>query len=206
VSRPHPLVTGAALLAVIAVGLGAYLAVHHRRRPSVVEAEDAPPPPRPAAAAPVLARPPQLPPRPAAPPSVSEALQRRDLLVAAHAQQAIQEADEQAFAHLGMPEEQRVAIRRLNERQSRRRQSLLSDGRHDRAVEEQAGDAVAIGEEADRARGAALRELLGNEAAQSFLQSERAEIRRLQRRYRQQWAEELEQQAPLPPGLPPRAH
>jgi len=206
VSRPHPLVAGAALLAVIAVGVGGYLAAHHRRRPPVLEAESAPPLPGPAPAPPVLARSPQLPPRPGEPPSVSEALQRRDLLVAAHVQQAIQEADEQAFARLEMPEEQRVTIRRLNERQSRRRQSLLSDGRHDRGVEEQAGDAVAIGEEADRIRGAALRELLGKEAAQSFLQSERSEIRRLQRRYRQQWAEELEQQAPLPPGLPPRAH
>ena len=137
---------------------------------------------------------------------VGAALRRRDLLLAAHNQQAIQEADERVFAQLDLPEHQRVAIRLVNEREARRRQDLVAAERDELSPEEQAGASIEIGDKVTRERQAALRESLGRETFQSFQLAETAEIRRLQRRYRVQWAQELDEQAPLPPGLPPRAH
>lgn len=137
---------------------------------------------------------------------VGAALRRRDLLLATHNQQAIQEADERVFAQLDLPEHQRVAIRLVNEREARRRQDLVAAERDELTPEEQAGTSIEIGDRVARERQAALRESLGIEAYQSFQLAETAEIRRLQRRYRVQWAQELDEQAPLPPGLPPRAH
>lgn len=137
---------------------------------------------------------------------VGAALRRRDLLLATHNQQAIQEADERVFALLDLPEHQRVAIRLVNEREARRRQDLVAAERDELTPEEQAGTSIEIGDRVARERQAALRESLGIEAYQSFQLAETAEIRRLQRRYRVQWAQELDEQAPLPPGLPPRAH
>jgi hypothetical protein len=68
------------------------------------------------------------------------------------------------------------------------------------------GATIAATEEAARARRAALKELLGADQASSLLAAEAAAVRRLQRRYRVQWAQELDEQAPLPAGLPPHAH
>jgi hypothetical protein len=143
---------------------------------------------------------------PASASRVGAALRRRDLLLAAHNQQAIQEADERVFAQLNLPEQQRVAIRLVNERQARRRQELVAAEPDQLTPEEQAGASIEIGDRVARERQASLRESLGSEAYQSFQLAETAEIRRLQRRYRVQWAQELDEQAPLPPGLPPRAH
>jgi len=138
--------------------------------------------------------------------SVGAAIRRHDLLVAAHGQQVIQEADERAFSRLAIPEDQRVAIRLLNERNAQRTQSVLAAQRDDLAPEQQFGDTIAITDNGERMRRAALVQLLGAEAAGSFQRVEAAEVRRLQRRYRVQWAEELDENAPFPPGLPPRAH
>lgn len=138
--------------------------------------------------------------------AASAAIRKRDLLVAAHVQQVIQEADEQAFARLAIPEDQRVAIRLLNERHARRTQNDLAAQRDDLLPAQQFGDTIAITENGERTRRANLMQLLGTDAAQSFQRVEAAEVRRLQRHYRVQWAEELDENAPLPPGLPPRAH
>jgi len=157
---------------------------------------------------PVTARHDQEAPAPAVNPPTSAvgALRRRDLLLAAHNQQAIQEADERVFVQLNVPEHQRVAIRLLNERLARRRQDLVAAETEDLTPEAQAGASIAIGDEIARDRQSAAKELLGPETYQAFQIAESAEIRRVQRRYRVQWAQELDEQAPLPPGLPPRAH
>jgi hypothetical protein len=138
--------------------------------------------------------------------AVSAAIRKRDLLVAGHVQQVIQEADEHAFARLAIPEGERVAVRLLNERHAQRTQHDLAAQRDDLLPEQQFGNTIAITENAERTRRADLVQLLGVAAADSFQRAETAEVRRLQRRYRVQWAEELDQNAPLPSGLPPRAH
>jgi hypothetical protein len=99
-----------------------------------------------------------------------------------------------------------VAVRLLNEQHFRQTAQQLAAPADSRTPEIQAGIAISINEAAERTRRAALRALLGPEGAGSFQALEAAEIRRIQRRYRVQWSEELDQQAPLPAGLPARAH
>jgi hypothetical protein len=140
------------------------------------------------------------------PDAVSAAIRKRDLLVAAHVQQAIVEADERAFSRLALADDQRVAIRLLNERYAQRMQGDLAAQRDDLLPEQQFGNTIAITENGERTRRAELVQLLGAATAESFQRAETAEVRRLQRHYRVQWAEELDENAPLPPDLPPRAH
>jgi hypothetical protein len=140
------------------------------------------------------------------PDAVSAAIRKRDLLVAAHVQQAIVEADERAFSRLALADDQRVAIRLLNERYAHRMQGDLAAQRGDLLPEQQFGNTIAITENGERTRRAELVQLLGAVTAESFQRAEAAEVRRLQRHYRVQWAEELDENAPLPPDLPPRAH
>jgi hypothetical protein len=217
------------LLAILVVGVELFLFVRSLRRTHAEETRAGDPMPPPAAVAPVGAsssRPqrdpaPPVAPSPAAAPgahdfdggdeagrptTVTAALRRRDLLVAAHNQQAIQESDERVFDQLGLPEQQRVAIRLLSERQAKQRQDLVAAERDDLTPEEQGGASIAIGDRIARERQAGLKDILGAAGAQSFLISESAQIRRLQRRYRMQWAQELDEQAPMPPGAPVRAH
>jgi len=78
--------------------------------------------------------------------AVSAAIRKRDLLVAAHVQQVIQEADERAFSRLEIPETQRVAIRLLNEQHTKRTRSDLAAQRDDLVPEQQFGSTIAITE------------------------------------------------------------
>ena len=224
--RTSRLFVGVLALALLVIAAGLVWFVRSLRRGQ----GEAPPPAEPVGwAAPTEARPPP-PDRSEAPPtraattapqpaprggeadgasaarSVGAALRRHDLLLAEHNQQAIREADERAFAQLNVPEHQRVTIRLLNERMARARQELIAAERDDLTPEGQAGTSIAIGDQVARERQTAVKEILGADLYQSFQVTETAEIRRLQRRYRIQWAQELDEQAPLPPGLPPRAH
>jgi hypothetical protein len=211
------MVAGSIALAALVAGGGLYLLLGRTRPPPGEEpapraSPSRPGPSRPALVAAPLPAPPPLP--PPAPPdaaavvshAVSAAIRKRDLLVAAHVQQVIQEADEHVFARLAISEDQRVAIRLLNERHAQRTQRDLAEQRDDLLPEQQFGNTIALTENGERARRAELVQLLGSAAADSLLRAETAEVRRLQRRYRVQWAEELDQNVPLPPGLPARAH
>jgi hypothetical protein len=222
-ARRSPLLTAALALALVvaATGLGVlYRSAGSARRPVEAQrdpATGAPPPASPAErTAPVARLVAAAAPRdgadaadaavPAMARAVGAALRRHDLLVADHVRQATQEADERVFANLALADGQRVAIRLLNERHFRRTAEQLAEDRPQPDPETQAGATIAATSAADHARRAALRELLGADAAGAFQSLEAREIRRIQRRYRAQWAEELEEQAPLPSGLPPRAH
>jgi hypothetical protein len=219
-ARRSPLVTAALALAafVAATGLGV---LYRSARPRPGEAQrdparGAPPSPSPAErTTPVVRLASAAAPAdgsaidaalPATDRSVIAALRRHDLLVADHVRQATQEADEQVFARLALPEGQRVAIRLLNEGHFRQTAEQLAADHGVSDPETQAGVTIATTSAADHARRAALRELLGADAAGAFQSLEARQMRRIQRQYRAQWAEELEQQAPLPSGLPPRAH
>jgi hypothetical protein len=118
-------------------------------------------------------------------------LQRRALLAAGQNQRLIQQVDETLFMTSKMGDPTRVAIRRINEDHARRLQALLEAGGPD-------GTAAALGE-AERSRRAALDSLLGPEASRAFDMAEHMASRRVRPRYRRAWAEELRQQAPLPP-------
>jgi hypothetical protein len=228
VNRPNPIVAAALGLAALVIGAGLFLFFRlSSPRPGDGEQES---PTRPSAAAPPARTAPRLTPPPSetgdtlprtagpifpsdagatAHPgvaSVGAALRRRALLVADHVRQVTQEADERAFVRLGFPEDQRVAIRLLNERHFRQTDEQLGEPPEDRVPEVQSGATIALTDAADRTRRAAVRDLLGPDAAGSFQAVEATEIRRLQRRYRVQWARELDEEAPLPPGLPARAH
>jgi hypothetical protein len=217
------------ILAILVLGVEIFLFVRSLRRIRAEETRAGDPMPPPAAVGPAGAsssRAQRDPARPVAPSAamapiahdsdggdeagrattVTAALRRRDLLVAAHNQQAIQESDERVFDQLGLPEQQRVAIRLLSERQAKQRQDLVAAEQDDLTPEQQGGASIAIGDRVTRERQAGLKDILGAAGAQSFLMSESAGIRRLQRRYRVQWAQELDEQAPVPPGAPVRAH
>jgi hypothetical protein len=203
------------VLAALVAGGGLYLLLDRSGPPPIEASAPRATAPRSGASRPALIAAPVLPPPPPALASpdaavishvVSAAIRKRDLLVAAHVQQVIQEADEHTFARLAIPEDQRVAIRLLNERHAQRTQRDLAAQRDDLLPEQQFGNTIALTENGERTRRGELVQLLGSGAADAFQRAETAEVRRLQRRYRVQWAEELDQNAPLPPGLPSRAH
>ena len=132
------------------------------------------------------------------------AVKNRQLLVAAHNLQLIVQADEQAFEVLKLPDDQRVAIRRISEEFGRRARDDLSASQT--TVDEQIGLGIARNDQAERDRRAAIKALLGPEGATAFSTAEYAEARRLRIRYRKQWAEELDSAAPWPEGVPRSAH
>jgi hypothetical protein len=203
-------VTASVGLAALVVGAGLYLSVRAPGRSSDRPEAAAVSPPAPVVPGPwSRAGPGPLPPAPDAAVTVvvavSTALRRHDLLVADHLRQAVVEADERVFARLSFPEPRRVAVRLLNEQHFRQTAQQLA-ALPARTPELQAGVTISINDAAERTRRAALRELLGPDDAGSFQALEAAEIRRVQRRYRLAWSEELDEQAPLPAGLPARAH
>jgi hypothetical protein len=134
-----------------------------------------------------------------------EMLRQRQWLLATHFGPALQEADERAFARLGISEDKRAAIRLLNERLTRREQSVLAALRNDPAQKPRTGGKPAV-TDAPLDRRAELEKILGLATAASFQSFERAEIRRLQRRYIAPWDAEMEKLTFPPPTPPPGAH
>lgn len=137
-----------------------------------------------------------------APPSavtISSILQKRALLNAAHHQELTQKADERVFEILQMSEAQRVAIRQINEDFGKRARELVNAAPG--MLAEQRPESFAKNTDADRARRAALENLLGVDAARAFDTNEHTAARILLRRYRPEWGRELRDQALVPEGL-----
>ena len=230
----QPIVVGLAAIAVALVGMAGYLLVRpHRRHVFAVETpvsaddSDTPPvaappvpsppaPPLPAASPAIAAAPsppealPQAPaasaPEPAAPGAQHAAVKKRALLMADHNQRVILEADEQAFDALQLPDATRAAIRQINASHGKSTRDFLEASTAAWSPGEQLGANIAKSDESDRARRAALKETLGAEGVAAFETAEYAAARRLRRRYATGWAQDLEQQAPLPEGMPPSPH
>ena len=173
-------------------------------RASVVEPSV--PPPRVPVSPPLALAPAPEPEAPRPGTATSVALKQRALLMADHNERIVEEADERAFEAMKLPDETRLAIRRINDRYATATHEFLAANPSTWSPGEQQGANIANGEEADRARRAALKDLLGIDGVAAFEGAEHAAVRRLQRRYGGQWAQELEQKAPLPDGLPPSPH
>ena len=134
------------------------------------------------------------------------AVKKRALLMADHNQRVTLEADERAFETLRLPDPTRTAIRQINAGYVKTARDFLEANAAAWSPGEQLGANVAKNDESDRARRAALKEVLGADGVAAFETAEYAAARRLRRQYSAQWAQELEQQAPLPEGLPPSPH
>jgi hypothetical protein len=169
---------------------------HVRRQGAAVETLTAPdaPPPLPVSALPALAPPAAMVESPPSANSVASAgddalpppetrPSRRALLAVNH-NRRMQEADEQAFERLKLPEATRVAIRQLNE-EHRKRTELGPE----RSQETDGGELAA----AVKAREESLKLLLGVGAAKDFESEERAAIQRLRGKYRFEWGRLLRQ-------------
>ena len=231
-ARVSPLIVGLAAIAVLVVGTAGYLLSRpHRRNVSAlaepVSADDsepqplaAPPAPAPpvqlpaAASTPAAPAPPPAAPQPPAalgsepPPREVQtaAVKQRALLMADHNQRVTLEADERAFDTLKLPDPTRAAIRQINASYVKSRRDAIEANAAAWSPGEQLGANLAKSDESDRARRAALKEVLGADGVSAFETAEYAAARRLRRQYSAQWAQELEQQAPLPEGLPPSPH
>ena len=231
-TRVSPIIVGLTAIAVLVMGTGGYLLLrpHPRHVPAVAalaEADDSEPEPiaAPPAPAPPLAAasapappapdpPPPEAPRPSAAAPVdppprevqSAAVKKRALLMADHNQRVILEADERAFEALQLPDATRAAIRQINASYVKSRRDAIEANAAAWSPGEQLGANLAKSDESDRARRAALKEVLGADGVSAFETAEYAAARRLRRQYSAQWAQELEQQAPLPEGLPPSPH
>jgi hypothetical protein len=218
-TRVSPLLIGAALAAALGLGTEGYLLFrpHRRTLPANVAApspdDDSERPPAAARVSPAIV--PSAPvaaqaPVPAAqltPQQVQNvAVKKRALLMADHNQQIVQLADERAFDALQLSDEKRTAIRQINGNYDRSTRDFIDANPPDWRPGEQLGANIAKNDEADRARRAALKEVLGPEGVAAFETAEYAAARRLRRQHSAQWADELERQAPLPEGLPPSPH
>jgi hypothetical protein len=106
---------------------------------------------------------------------------RRGLLVVNH-NRRLQEADENVFVTLALPESTRASIRQIND-EYRRRTEAAGD-----AVTPPSDEASAL-----KARQAALTLLLGADSAKSFDAEERGAVMRLRGKYRYEWGRQLRQ-------------
>jgi len=233
-TRVSPLIVALAGIAVAVLGAEGYLLFrpHRRNTPAAVApapsdepdrqpAAATPVPPQPAppvqaVEAPVAPAPPpplELPQPPAA--SVAEpptremqngAVKKRAMLMADHNQRVTLEADERSFDTLRLPDTTRAAIRQINANYVKTTRDSIEANATAWSPGEQLGANLAKNDEADRARRAALKEVLGADGVSAFETAEYAAARRLRRQYSAQWARELEAQAPLPEGLPPSPH
>jgi hypothetical protein len=171
--------------------------------PSIPEVPPAPAAPAVAAAP---AQPALVDPGPTAPATQIAAVKKRALLMADHNQRVTLEADERAFETLRLPDATRTAIRQINAGYVKTARDSLEANAAAWTPGEQLGANVAKNDESDRARRAALKEVLGADGVAAFETAEYAAARRLRRQYSAAWAQDLEQQAPLPDGLPPSPH
>jgi len=154
--------------------------------PPARENEPAPPPPPPAAPAVAIAETPAEDAQPPADDQPPPAPSRRGLLVINH-NRRLQEADENVFATLALPDSTRASIRQIND-EYRRRTEPSGDAAGAPTVVA-SGDASA----ALKARQDALTSLLGTESAKSFDTEERVAVMRLRGKYRYEWGKQLRQ-------------
>ena len=228
-TRVSPVIVTLAAIAVAVMGAAGYLLVRPHppkvfaaisaappdepERPLVAPPpipEESPAPAPPTARAQPLHVDPQPPaasgPEPTAPATQIAAVKKRALLMADHNQRVTLEADERAFETLQLPDATRTAIRQINAGYVKTARDFLEANAAAWTPGEQLGANVAKNDESDRARRAALKEVLGADGVAAFETAEYAAARRLRRQYSAAWAQELEQQAPLPEGLPPSPH
>jgi len=114
---------------------------------------------------------------------------RRDVLVRNH-NLRLAEADEEVFGTLNLPEATRARIREINDQQRKRTEQGLLPGSEPPAT----GASVAL--TAAEARQVALRQLMGNDGAEQFINEERAAIRKIRGKYRSEWGRQLREGAP----------
>jgi hypothetical protein len=225
-TRVSPLIVALAAIGLAVMGTAGYLLVRprpHRVTAAISPASSDEPERQPMAApplpeaAPALRPPavvaPVVPPQPAEsapePPAreiQNAAVKKRALLMADHNQRVTLEADERAFETLQLPDPTRAAIRQINAGYVKTTRDSIEANAAAWSPGEQLGANVAKNDESDRARRAALKEVLGADGVAAFETAEYAAARRLRRQYSAQWAQDLEQQAPLPEGLPPSPH
>jgi hypothetical protein len=108
---------------------------------------------------------------------------RRDLLVRNH-NLRLAEADEETFAALNLPEATRARIREINDEHRKRTEQGVPSG-------EPAASGASVALTAAEARQVALRQLLGNDGAQQFINQERDAVRKIRGKYRFEWGRQL---------------
>lgn len=205
--RLSPITLSLAAIMVAVLSGAVFLLVHARqprseppKDPEVVAAPEPAPPPPP----PPRAREPLPPPPPPAAPAVAvaetppdvdaqafaedqppPAPNRRGLLVVNH-NRRLQEADENVFTTLALPESARASIRQINDEYRRRTERGDATGGAPLASP---GDA----QTALKARHDALTLLLGTDSAKSFESEERIAVMKLRGKYRYEWGRQLRQ-------------
>lgn len=150
------------------------------------EPEPAPPPPPAAPVVAVAETPAEIDAQPPADEQPPPAPNRRGLLAINH-NRRLQEADENVFVTLALPESTRTSIRQINE-EYRRRTEPAGDAAAGAAVTAPSEAASAL-----KARQDALTLLLGTDSAKSFDAEERVAVMRLRGKYRYEWGRQLRQ-------------
>jgi hypothetical protein len=176
----------------LAVGAALILraAVHHGRAvsgPSSVALVEEPHP----LAPPRVAPPTPLPPGPRVTPPAGRlavgaavmAIKKRNLLIAAHDQQLLEQADEQAFDALDLPAASRALLRAINDRSAEDRRALLGAEISGRTSEDEAAAAEAGNAALDRDRRAKLVGVLGVDQLGAFEAAESEALAQLRRRF-----------------------
>jgi hypothetical protein len=207
--RLSPITLSLVAIMVAVLGATVFLLAHSQRHgepvsePETVAAKPVPPPPPAPVPEPVPSPPSPPPPPPAVPavavvetPAEADAQEpaedqpqalpgRRGLLVVNH-NRRLQEADENVFATLALPESTRASIRQINEEYRKRTES--------------SSDAAAGGPSASfdalaalKTRHDGLTSLLGADASKSFDAEERIAVMRLRGKYRYEWGRQLRQ-------------
>jgi len=206
-ARLSPITLSLAAIMVAVVSGAVFLLVHARQlRREPAKEEEPVAAPAPATPTPVRAPEPEpVPPPPPAAAAVAVAetpaevdaqafaddqappvtLNRRGLLVVNH-NRRLQEADENVFATLAVPDSTRASIRQINDEYRRRTEPGDAGGG---AATAAPGDAQA----AMKARHDALTSLLGTDSAKSFESEERIAVMRLRGKYRYEWGRQLRQ-------------
>ncbi len=154
--------------------------------PPARENEPAPPPPPPAAPAVAIAETPAEDAQPPADDQPPPPPSRRGLLAVNH-NRRLQEADENVFATLALPDSTRASIRQIND-EYRRRTEPSGDAAGAPTVVASSDASAAL-----KARQDALTSLLGTESAKSFDAEERIAVMRLRGKYRYEWGKQLRQ-------------
>jgi len=217
-ARPSPITISLTALLGVVLGLGFWLIARPRHpTPPPAAAEPAPevedrprPAPPPIAASrptpPAVRRAPAPPPAPApvataetpppvpanpeatdadTPPARMPSAMRRDVLVRNH-NLRLSEADEQIFGALNLPEATRARIREINDEHRKQTEHGISG-----TAPPATGTSVAL--TAAEQRSVALRQLMGADGAQQFINEERDAIRKIRGKYRFEWGRQLRQ-------------
>jgi hypothetical protein len=127
-------------------------------------------------------------------------VRKRNLLIVAHEQQLLEEADERALGAMHASEALRTSIRQINEDWAEAKRAQLSADSPGRTPEQEEAAAGASNAGLDRARAVEVENLLGTAGLREFESAERDALTRVRERFHG-WAERTGRSAETEPPI-----